>query len=159
VTAPRGAAAGGAAYAALVFCAVMLTAVATSGGLAHVLQVAQKMPMDGAEYIVAQQLYAGWDRLGFAIFGALIATSALAFIRRGPRRMRIAGAVAATAIALGLVVFFTFTFPVNRATANWTALPPDWQALRATWEYSHAVGAALDVTALSALVVGLLPRG
>jgi hypothetical protein len=146
------------AYAVLVFCAVMLTAVSMAAGLAHVLQLGRKMPMDGADYLVAQQLYAGWNRLGFVIVGALVATTAIALIRRGERRLRIAGAVAALAIALALTLFFTFTLPVNRATADWTTLPPDWEPLRATWEYSHAAGAALQLAALSALVIGLLPR-
>jgi hypothetical protein len=54
-------------------------------------------------------------------------------------------------------VFFAFTQPVNRTTDNWSRLPDNWQTLRLTWEYSHAVGFGLNLTALAALVLGLLP--
>ena len=46
------------------------------------------------------------------------------------------------------MVFWSFTFPANQATANWTVLPEGWQALRARWEYSHAAGAVLNFAAV-----------
>jgi hypothetical protein len=30
------------------------------------------------------------------------------------------------------VVFWIFTFPANQLTSNWTVLPENWMALRAT---------------------------
>jgi hypothetical protein len=56
------------------------------------------------------------------------------------------------------VVFWTFTFPTNQATANWSSLPPNWTELRAQWEYSHAVSAALNLVALVALILSVLVR-
>jgi hypothetical protein len=35
-------------------------------------------------------------------------------------------------------------------------LPPNWEQLRQRWEYSHAVGAVLNVIAHSALVLSIL---
>jgi hypothetical protein len=54
------------------------------------------------------------------------------------------------------LVFWTFTQPVDRVTANWTFLPGDWSELRRRWEYSHAACAGLNLAALVALVVCLL---
>ena len=34
-------------------------------------------------------------------------------------------------LGVTLVVFFTWTFPVNQATSNWTIAPHDWETLRA----------------------------
>jgi hypothetical protein len=44
-------------------------------------------------------------------------------------------------LAVTLVVFFVWTYPANQATANWTAVPADWQALRSQWEFSHTAHA------------------
>ena len=63
---------------------------------------------------------------------------------------------AALCIALSLIVFFVFTFPAKRQTANWTVLPENWQVLRRRREYSHAVGAGLYFLALSLLTLSML---
>ena len=44
------------------------------------------------------------------------------------------------------------------ATDNWTAIPADWDSLRTRWEYSHALGAAFQVLAMSALIIAVLGR-
>lgn len=51
------------------------------------------------------------------------------------------------------VVFWTFTFPVNQVTENWTVLPANWTDLRSQWEYSHATSAALNLIAFIALAL------
>jgi hypothetical protein len=53
-------------------------------------------------------------------------------------------------------VFWMYTFPANQATRNWTALPQDWEPLRAQWEYSHAVGALFHIAALVLLILCVL---
>ena len=55
-------------------------------------------------------------------------------------------------------LFWTFTYPANVATDNWTAIPADWDSLRTRWEYSHALGAAFQVLAMSALIIAALGR-
>jgi uncharacterized membrane protein YeiB len=64
--------------------------------------------------------------------------------------------VALVCMAAALVVFFTFTYPANRQTSNWTVLPANWQALRRQWEYSHAAGAGLYLVAFASLVLSIL---
>jgi hypothetical protein len=56
------------------------------------------------------------------------------------------------------VIFWSFTFPVNQETQNWTVLPSNWAHLRAQWEYSHAAGAGLNLIAYVALVIAALAR-
>ena len=56
------------------------------------------------------------------------------------------------------VVFWTFTYPANRQTENWTTLPEDWQGLREQWEYSHAASAGLNLVALIAAILAVLAR-
>ena len=55
-------------------------------------------------------------------------------------------------------LFWGFTFPANTATVNWTTRPDSWETLRTQWEYSHAVGSLLTLTALVALIFSLLAR-
>jgi hypothetical protein len=55
-------------------------------------------------------------------------------------------------------VSWTYTYPANRATDNWTLLPEDWQALRANWEYSHAAGAGLGMIAMITLIISVLTQ-
>jgi hypothetical protein len=64
--------------------------------------------------------------------------------------------LAVVCIAGTQVVFWTFTYPANLQTLNWTVLPANWETLRARWEYSHAAGAAMNRLAHSALVISIL---
>jgi hypothetical protein len=134
----------------------MLLAIALGGGFAHLFELPHKMRLGREEYLTVQQIYRGWALLGIPIFGALGATTWLAVLER--RRPRVFGLTlaAALAIAASLVVFFTFTYPANQATANWTMLPDDWEALRRRWEYAHAVGALLTYAALGSIAASLL---
>jgi hypothetical protein len=53
-------------------------------------------------------------------------------------------------------VFWLYTYPANAATDNWTAIPDNWETLRKQWEYSHALGAAFQLLAMSALIIAAL---
>lgn len=99
-----------------------------------------------------QQIYRGWAIFGLPLVAALIASAALAVLARSDARLFAAAVVATVCIAVTLVIFFSFTFPVNQATQNWTVVPDGWEALRARWEWSHAVNAMLMLTALIALL-------
>jgi hypothetical protein len=54
------------------------------------------------------------------------------------------------------VIFWTFTYPVNVATNNWTITPQDFEAVRQQWEYSHAVNAVLTFVALVTITLSAL---
>ena len=141
------------------FASVMLTAVAMAGGFAHLLELPNKIGLSREDYLRVQQIYRGWALLGIPVTAALASTAALAIqIRRTPAEFYLTVA-AALCIALSLIVFFLFTFPANKQTANWTVLPEDWQVLRRRWEYSHAVGAGLYFLALTLLTLSLLVGG
>ena len=50
------------------------------------------------------------------------------------------------------VIFWTWTYPANRATLNWTTMPDDFAALRAQWEYSHAAAAGFALLGFALLI-------
>jgi hypothetical protein len=135
--------------------ALLLIAVTTSAGLAHLFALPNKIGLPRESYLTVQQVYRGWSLLGVAFFGALAATTWLAVLARG-RRAFYPTLVAALSLAASLIVFFAFTYPANQQTANWTQLPEHWERLRLQWEYSHAAGAILDLVALISFAVSLL---
>ena len=129
------------------FLAILFTALALIPGGAHLLELANKMRLDQRDYFVAQSLYRGWQFVGFLVIGALATNSWAAWLHRSDSAfMWFASATAL--ISASLVVFFGWTFPINRKTRMWTEQPDDWRTLRLKWEASHAVNAALTLLAL-----------
>lgn len=131
--------------------ALVLTALSLAPGAAHLFELPNKIGLSRDAYFTVQGIYAGWALFGIVIVAAFAANLVLGFMLR--RRDRAAGRLAhgsAALIAASLAVFFTWTFPANRATANWTAIPGHWQALRVQWEYSHAANAVIVFAAFVA---------
>jgi hypothetical protein len=140
------------------FLAVVSTALALVPAGAHLFELPNKIGLPRDAYFTAQGLYRGWALFGFVLFAALAANLGLAAAlrrRRSPRGARLALA-AGLLIALVLVVFFAWTYPASLATENWTRAPPDWEALRRRWEYSHAANAGLTFLALCLAVLSVL---
>ena len=138
------------------FLALLLVALALAPALAHLMELPNKIRLPGEQYLTVQQWYRGWNRLGIIVIAALVSTLALTLMVRG-RDGEFAWALAACVfIALTQVVFWAFTFPVNRKTSNWTLMPQNWDALRHRWEYSHAASAALTLLALVCLIASVL---
>jgi len=140
----------------LQFGVILCTAIAMAAGCAHLLELPAKMKLSRENYINVQQIYRGWALLGIAVLAALAFATALSAILRDAEMPFWFALVATVCIALSLVVFFVFTFPVNKATQNWTVLPERWEKLRKQWEYSHAAGALLYFTALVASCLSIL---
>ena len=136
--------------------AILFTAVAMAGGWAHLLELPNKMRLTRDDYLTVQQIYRGWELLGIAVVGALISTAVLTVLQRGTGASFYFALAATLCIALSLLVFFSVTFPANKATQNWTVLPEGWEALRRRWEYSHATGALLYFVALAALALSVI---
>jgi hypothetical protein len=140
----------------LQFVAILCTAVAMAAGWAHLLELPNKMALSHDDYLTVQQIYRGWALLGIVVVGALVATAFLTVLQRGDGVAFYLALAATLCIALSLAVFFSVTFPANKATQNWTVLPAGWEALRRQWEYSHAAGAVLYFIALASLALSVI---
>lgn len=140
------------------FLSILFTAVAMSAGFAHLFELPHKIGLSREDYLVVQQIYRGWALLGIAVIGALVSTLVLSFLVREESAAFYLTLTAALCIALSLIVFFTFTYPANQQTMNWTRLPENWPELRRQWEYSHAAGAGFYFFAFVALTISLLPK-
>jgi hypothetical protein len=136
------------------FLAIVLTALALGPGMAHVMELPNKLPMSREAYLTVQRVYRGWNRLAFVVIGALVATLLLTIFAEGDAF--VPALIAFLAIVATQIVFWTLTFPVNRATRNWTSVPDDWQRLRDRWELSHAVSAVLNFIAVVCVTIAAL---
>jgi amino acid permease len=140
----------------LYFVAIMLTAIALGAGLAHFFELPNKIGLGADDYLTVQRNYDNWWIVGLVVPLALLSVIALTVALRGSGLPFTLALVALALLVCELGVFWGFTAPVNRATENWTMLPENWQALRAQWEYSHAVRAIIYLLALGTLVMSLL---
>jgi hypothetical protein len=140
------------------FSSLLFAALALGPAAAHALELANKIGLPRDEYLVVQQIYRGWALLGIVVLGALASTLVLAILTRHRRREFVPALVGFLSIAGTQAIFWTFTFPANQATDQWTMLPGNWEALRLQWEYSHAASAALNLAALIALIVSALRK-
>ena len=108
---------------------------------AHIASMPNKIGMAEPDYFIAQRAYDGWWVLGLAWVAAVIANAALVISLRDQRpalHFALAGLIA---MLITFAIFYVWTHAANQATANWTTIPEDWEALRTRWEYSHAVNA------------------
>ena len=138
------------------FLSLLFCALALAPALAHLLELPNKIGLPRDQYLVVQQIYRGWWMLGIVVFGALLSTLALTIaVRERPGELGPA-LTAFLCIVATQAIFWTFTFPANQQTANWTLLPDNWQELRMRWEYSHAASAMLNLAALIAVIIAVL---
>jgi hypothetical protein len=138
------------------FLAIVLTALALVPAGAHLFELPNKIGLAEDAYFVVQSIYRGWALFGIVLFGALAANLALTFLLRRRRGAFWLGLLAFLLVAATLVVFFTWTYPANQATSNWTEVPANWQELRRQWEYAHAANAILTFIALCAVTLSTL---
>jgi hypothetical protein len=143
---------------ALYFLSLVSAALALAPAMAHLLELPNKIGLPREEYLTVQQIYRGWALLGFVIGAALVSTLALTISLRKDHPAFIFSLVALLCIMGTQVVFWTFTYPTNQATYNWTMLPENWVVLRRQWEYSHASSAVLNLIAVMALILSVLTR-
>ena len=141
----------------LLWAALVTAVLATLAPMAHVLELPNKLRLDGPLWLaVQQQLYRGWGPfLGAPTeIAALTITAALLAIGWRDVARRRALLVAAIAYVSMIVVFFVFNAPINAAVDAWTpaSLPPDWPSYRLRWEIGHALAALFSFVGLIALV-------
>jgi hypothetical protein len=145
-------------YDVVFFIALLTTALALGAALAHALELPNKINLAKDEYFVVQKVYWGWNQLAYLLVLELIAMLAVAVLSRHEPQVLWPTIIAIVCLIAAQAVFWIFTYPANVVTDNWTAIPNQWEDVRARWEYSHLAGAAFQVMAMSALIVAVLAR-
>ena len=123
---------------------------------AHFFELANKMSLSTAEYITTQKIYAGWSFFGVVIIAAIVFTLMHTLMVRAERTAFLLSLTALLCLGATQVIFWTFTYPMNAATNNWSVIPQDFEAARLQWEYSHAVNAVLTFVALVTITLSTL---
>lgn len=145
-------------YEVVFFVALMATALALGGALAHLFELPNKIGLPSEEYFIVQKAYRGWNRLAFLLLVELASIVTLAVSSRREPRVMWPVVAAAVFLICAQAVFWVYTFPANAATGNWTVIPADWEDLRRQWEYSHAVGALFQLLVMASLIIAALRR-
>src|SRR5262249_7609690 len=114
----------------------------------HFFELANKMSLSTAEYMTTQKIYAGWSFFGVAIIAAIAFTLTHTVMVGADRTAFLLSLTALLCLVATQAIFWTFTYPMNVATNDWTITPQDFEAVRRQWEYSHAVNAVLTFVAL-----------
>lgn len=138
------------------FISLLFAVLALVPSGAHLLELPNKINLPRDYYLTVQQNYRGWALLAVVVIGGILSTLILTLMVRS--QPRVFGLTLAGLLCLvgTQVVFWSFTFPANQATQNWTLLPDNWAQLRTRWEYSHATSAILNLAALILLLLSVL---
>jgi hypothetical protein len=144
---------------ALPLSAVLLVAICLVPAAAHLLELPRKLAMPPAQYMIVQDIYAGWALFGIPILAALILTAMHAATVRADRVAFALSIAAFLCLAATQVIFWSFTYPMNAASANWTRMPDNFEAARRQWEYSHAANAVITFAALAAITLSAIVAG
>jgi hypothetical protein len=139
-----------------IFLALVLTAVALAPSAAHLFELPNKIGLSQDQYFIVQNIYRGWALLGSVVIAAILINLLLVYLLWAQLPARWFALLAFVCVLGGLAVFFTWTYPANVATDNWTAVPENWRALRTQWEYSHAANAVLTFVAFCSLTLAAL---
>ena len=115
---------------------------------AHFFEMFNKSKLAPGEYMIVQRIYNGWALFGVAIVLALGCTlfHAIAMWRH-PWSRRLSLASFASLIGTQ-AIFWSFIYPMNSLTENWTAMPDNFEAVRRQWECAHATSAGATLLAL-----------
>jgi hypothetical protein len=141
------------------FVTLLLAALTMGMAWAHALELGPKMTLTATDYMIVQQIYQEFGRLGAMIEPAAIVASVVLAIRVRHRRPAFSlTLVGAGLLALAFVVWIAFVMPANVDLAAWSATeaPVDWMRIRDQWEYAHAARFALQLAGFSALLASVL---
>jgi hypothetical protein len=128
------------------------SAVALVPAGAHLFELSHKLQLAPADYMTVQGIYRGWALFGFAVVGSLAIIGLHTFLVRRNKTAFAWSLAAFGCVAATQIVFWSFTYPINALTDNWTVTPADFEGARDQWEYSHAASSLLSFVALLTLV-------
>ena len=140
------------------FVALLASALLLGPALAHAFELPAKINLPREEYFVVQQIYRGWAGFSVVLVVQVIALLTAAILARRERRVLVPTVLAILLVLGAQVLFWAYTYPANKATANWTVQPDNWFSLRQMWEYSHLAGAGLQLLAMACLIVAVMSR-
>ena len=104
------------------FVALLASALVLGPALAHVFELPNKIDLPREEYFIVQKAYRGWNQIAWVLGVQVVALLAAAILARAERRVMVLTLLALACVLAAQGVFWTFTYPANVATANWTVV-------------------------------------
>ena len=142
---------------------LLLASLSLTMESAHVLELPQKLAYDPQMYAAVNgTLYKYFASVGGVYQVGAIAAACLLVLALKDRRPAFAWTLGGAMLLLAAFgVWLAVVAPVNSAVADAVHLHPDtvsalWTHLRYRWEYGHAVGFAIQVFGLVALLISIL---
>ncbi len=123
---------------------------------AHLFSLASKMRLPPDQYMTAQRAYDAWALFGIAIAAAVVLTAVHTWLVFDRTPAMLLSSLACLGVLATQVIFWLYTYPMNVASSNWTAIPDNFEAARQQWEYSHAASAVILFAVLLAFVLSAL---
>ena len=123
------------------FVTLVLAALSMGMAWAHALELGPKMSLSAADYIIVQQIYQEFGRVGAVIEPAAILAAVILVILVRKRRPAFGLSLAGAALlAVAFAVWLAYVLPANGQLAIWDAAGerPDWIAIRRQSEFAHA---------------------
>jgi hypothetical protein len=145
-------------YDVAFFIALMSTALALGAAVAQPYELPNKIDLPRDEYFVVQTIYGGWNHLAYLLAIQFLSMIVVIVMSRHESPVLWLAVAALLSLIAAQVVFWTYTYPANVATDNWTTISQNWEMLRRQWEYSHAIDAAFQAFTMSALIVASISR-
>ena len=105
------------------FVALLSTALALGGALAHLYELPNKIGLPQDRYIIVQDIYRGWWQFAYLLGVQFLSMLAVIVLSHGQPRVVWPAVVALACLIAGQVVFWVYTYPANVATTNWTTQP------------------------------------
>lgn len=138
------------------FIALLATAIALGGALAHLFELPNKIALSRDQYFTVQRIYDGWWQFAYVLVVQIVSMLSLLVLSAGHVHILRLVLLALLSLGAAQTVFWIWTQPANVATENWTAIPESWETLRREWEMSHAAGAVFQLITFVALVLAAL---
>ncbi|BAU47742.1 hypothetical protein SVA_1167 [Sulfurifustis variabilis] len=142
------------------FITLVLLALVLGVSFSHALQAAPKATLAGFFFLDIHHVLL--SRYGtvmgtIEVAALVLALVSLALVRR-ERPPFVANLVSVVALAVMLLVWAVFIYPINQEVATWTAvaLPADWEQYRDRWHLWHAIRTGLALVAFGAFAISLL---
>jgi protein-S-isoprenylcysteine O-methyltransferase Ste14 len=124
---------------------------------AHFFEMFNKLKLTPSDYLIVQRIYDDWAFFGVAIVVALGCTLLHAIAMRSNPRSRRLSLASFASLIVTQAIFWSFIYPMNSLTQNWTAMPANFEAVRRQWEYAHAASAGVTLLALVLVLCAVIP--
>lgn len=134
----------------------LMTSLALSPVLAHVLEYRNKMALPEQVWLTVQQtLYAGWGL--FVTPVELLSVTFIAMLVFALRKKKLPASLAISALVMLVLMQLILHFvigPINSEIQTWTPdiMPENWMIHAVRWEQAHVIRALLAFVALCCLL-------